>query len=431
MEEKEERNYSLGLKSEEIQELIGQVPGKIVRWGTSVFFSAIVLILITCWFIPYHDYVSGKVIITTLNPPVDVIAKSASDIQSLKVKDGDVVKEGQLLGILNNSASHNDVTQLKMQLGEFSLSKSKHFQMIPNLKLGSITSAYSQFLVNLNNYWEVAESDLGERILKIKKDKIAKSQTLVEQYKNQEKLKLEELQLAEKQYRRDSILFSKKMISEAEFEKVKTARLRNKQSYHDSKITVSMKEIEVIRLQESFISEEGARKERLNHARSYLETSLEDLNQSISEWESKFVFTASTNGKVVFTDVWTENTFVNFGSKIMTIVPENSGEMVGEVILKQTNIGELHLKDRVNIKLDHFPYLDYGLVYGNVHSISSVPTQGFYVVKVKFPNGLVSSYNQNLTFTQGMSGNAEIITKEVSLLAHFFKPITALLNSFK
>jgi len=57
------------LRSEEFNEIVSMVPHWYERWGITVVFSFMLLILVGCWFFKYPDMVTARVDITIYNPP--------------------------------------------------------------------------------------------------------------------------------------------------------------------------------------------------------------------------------------------------------------------------------------------------------------------------------------------------------------------------
>jgi HlyD family secretion protein len=49
--------------------------------------------------------------------------------------------------------------------------------------------------------------------------------------------------------------------------------------------------------------------------------------------------------------------------------------------------------------------------------------QKVYMLEVEFPNKLKTNYGKELTFSQEMTGSAEIITEDLRLLDKFINPI--------
>ena len=54
---KESKNTRIEFRSEPVQEILGSVPSWIIRWGTSLFFVIIVLLLVGSWFFRYPEVV--------------------------------------------------------------------------------------------------------------------------------------------------------------------------------------------------------------------------------------------------------------------------------------------------------------------------------------------------------------------------------------
>jgi uncharacterized membrane protein len=69
------QNRHLEAYSEEVQEIMGHVPGWIVRWGITVFFLIFMMIVIGSYFFKYPLVVSTQFVLTTINPPVPIICK--------------------------------------------------------------------------------------------------------------------------------------------------------------------------------------------------------------------------------------------------------------------------------------------------------------------------------------------------------------------
>jgi HlyD family secretion protein len=77
--------------------------------------------------------------------------------------------------------------------------------------------------------------------------------------------------------------------------------------------------------------------------------------------------------------------------------------------------------------LDNFPDSEFGLLRGVVQNISLVPTASgganFYVVEMDLPEGLNTNYKKELPSLPNMTGIADIITEDMSLLERFVMPM--------
>ncbi len=73
--------------SDPVNEIMGNPPRKIIRWGTSILFSVFVVFLLFSWLIRYPDNIPSPIEITTVNPPVTLVSKNTGRIKILYVSD--------------------------------------------------------------------------------------------------------------------------------------------------------------------------------------------------------------------------------------------------------------------------------------------------------------------------------------------------------
>ena len=68
------------------------------------------------------------------------------------------------------------------------------------------------------------------------------------------------------------------------------------------------------------------------------------------------------------------------------------------------------------MKFTNYPYQEFGQLLGTVTAISKIPTEQGYFVSIKLQNGLTTTYHRQLAYQAEMSGSAEVITEDLSLL---------------
>ena len=94
--------------------------------------------------------------------------------------------------------------------------------------------------------------------------------------------------------------------------------------------------------------------------------------------------------------------------------------------------GKVRVGQRVNVKLNDFPYNEYGMLRVKIKNISLVPVvennQSSYVLEVEFPDPLTTTYKKTISFRQQISGQAEIITDDTRLLEKLLNPIRAIFD---
>ncbi|MNY04253.1 Hemolysin secretion protein D, chromosomal [compost metagenome] len=160
-----------------------------------------------------------------------------------------------------------------------------------------------------------------------------------------------------------------------------------------------------------------------------------DLKDNIKSWEEKYVFKSPFNGKIQFLKFWVNNHFVQAGEQVFTIVSEDSN-IYGQVTLPNIGSGKVKVGQEVIIKLDDYPYMEYGLIKGKVREISlTTHTEKTdkgdlenYLVHVQLPNALTTNYAKVIDIKHEMKGTAEIIANDRRLIQRVFDNLRYLLN---
>ena len=232
-----------------------------------------------------------------------------------------------------------------------------------------------------------------------------------------------ELQLASRQFSRDSLLFTREVIPDAEFDVAEAKLLQKKHEFEQARINLSITTIEISKLEQEILDIKQQYTDKKKELELQLIESFENLTASISTWDHRFILRSSLTGKVSFTKYWSKDQNVTEGERVLTIIPEDTGEIIGKILMDMKRSGKVKKGQKVNIKFDNYPYLEYGMVEGVVNSISLVPAENRYTVEVSLVDGLKTFYGIELEFTQEMQGTAEIITVKRRLLMRLVDPI--------
>lgn len=169
--------------------------------------------------------------------------------------------------------------------------------------------------------------------------------------------------------------------------------------------------------------------EKYNYLLS-LKEAYENMNTRIDFWVHNYVLKAPISGNVSFTQYWSINQNVREGDIVITVVPDEFSNYIGKVMLPMQGSGRVEQGLPVTIKLDNYPYLEYGVIRGSVASKSLVPHGEFYSVDVQLPDTLITSYGVNLEYTREMYGIAEIIPEDIRLIGRIFKPFRSLFEQY-
>ena len=427
--------------SEEVQEIMGKSPSWAVRWGGIILFSIFGFIFFGCYFIKYPDTIVSQAEITTYNPPVDLFTREDGLIDTLCVEDGEIVKNGQLIAVLESTANWIDVKfiieHLKM-FSEFKYSEIIHESWIyKNYNLGELQSCYSIFQKGCRDYKHYIDTKhiLQEKIFV--QEKIKKNTEYFSKLKKQYRYLTKDLNIQLNSFKRDSLLMSKGVISPAVFEASfqNLIQKQNLESGFDA--TLSSIELQIIHMKQQIVEFSIQEENERSEFERIITQCYQQLVAEIAKWKLSYTLTAPLYGKITFVKYWIDNQYINVGDKLASIIPQNKTEVIARIKVPSTGFGKVKIGQMVNIKLNGYPYMEFGVLKGKITSISAVPEQMqtsdgmsiVYMAEVSFPNGLTTSYKKELPMIQRMDGTAEIITQDIRLINRFVYPIVSLFNN--
>ena len=426
--EEKNKETHVEIRSNNVQEILGHVPVWIVRWGITLITVIILGVLTGSWFYQYPDIIRSPVIVTTENPPSPVVAKANGRIIALFVSDTQIVEQGQTLAVIENPADFEQVFQLKVKLENnhnkiLNFSEPGIIEFQSNPDLGIIQTSYAKFLNYYSNYQHFIGLKYYQRKIELKNEELEKYNVYYNRLYRQRNFLERELQLASRQFSRDSLLFAREVIPDAEFNLAEAKLLQKKHEFEQTRINLSTTTIEISKLEQEILDIRQQYTDKKKELELQLIESFENLTASISTWDHQFILRSSSTGKVSFTKYWAKDQSVTEGERVMTIIPEDAGEIIGKISLDMKRSGKVKRGQKVNIKFDNYPHLEFGMVEGVVNKISLVPAEKKYTVEVSMKDGLKTFYGIELEFTQEMQGTAEIITEKRRLLMRLVDPI--------
>lgn len=412
------------LRSEEVQEILTKVPNWMIRWGSLLFLVLIFLILFLSWLIKYPDVITSNALITTTIPPQKEYARITGKLDSIYVKDNQLVYEDQILAIIENSAITEDVIYLKSVLDTISVKKGNFsfpVNKLPILFLGDIDQYYANFENSYNDY--VLNKELKPFSNEALANKISLSELQV-RYKNlkeQQRLNKSELELKKINLERNKSLYEKGVISSQEYENKQLEFINSERNYKNIEVSISQLNSEMALARKTSKGTQISKsREELQLLKGALQA-YSSLKKAVSEWESTYVLKSEIQGKVSFLKYWSDNQTVFSGDQVFTVIPTKKSEYIAKLTTPAQNSGKIKKGQTVNMMLSNYPETEFGVLKGTVMNISQIPDdKGNYIVDVSIPHELVKSYGKRITFKQEMLAQAEIITEDLRLLERLF-----------
>lgn len=419
------------LRSEDVQEVLGQTPSWILRRGIFMLTIFVFVLLAGSWFFKYPQVVNATITLTSQNPPANIVAKTSGAIADIYVKDGQKVRSGQRLVLIDNPALVKDVDSLSAELERITdaINKMLIYHIRNNrMKLGSMQNDFSTMMLKLDNYNQFIT-------LNYYPQKIAASQRLLEICKRQTSSALrqqtivnKQYELQKKNYNRSQILHKKGLISDEDFEQSGNTLLQSELNVANATDNVTNNRSQQLQISSEITELKQQYAEQLSNIITDMKSSINQLINDIATWQMTYLITSPVNGTVTFTNFWAKNQNVEAGKVVFSVVPSHTPALIGKVQLPAPGAGRVKKGQKVNVSFDNFPEKEFGIVKGIVRRISLIPTnENNYIVEVEFPDGLKTSYGKYLPISQQMSGSASIITKDTRLIEQLIQPIKKVL----
>ena len=416
--------YSLvHTEDSQIQEIISHRSPTVVRWGTFFILIIVLIIGIVSWVVRYPDIVISKGILSSINAPKEILAKSDGRLIKIFMHENKQVKEGDVLGYLESTGDHQEILRLSKKLDELSLLlngngfidlKGYTYSQFENLgELQESFQIYIQSLFMFSNYLAKGYYIRKREML------IEDCQYLVrihESLVKQESILSLDLSLSDSTFRATEQLRNQKVISSVDYRSEKSKLLAKAISIPQISSLIVNNE----NLQHEKRKEIAELENRIQQQKGIFIQELNSFKSQINKWKSEYLLIAPLAGVVSFATFIQENQQVRAGQLICYINPGNINYYV-EVKIPQYNFGKVRVGQSVLLKFAAYPYQEFGTVLGHISAINSMPTDSGFFAKISLPLVLETNYRKLIQYRTGLSVSAEILTQNRRLIRRLFE----------
>lgn len=424
------------LYSEEIQDIMGKIPGKLLKIGLTAIFIIMLLLVAGSYCFKYPEVISCPVTLTTIHPPQELYARNTGKIVYLGIREQDTVMAGSLVAILQNTAKYEDTQILEKYLKKLEQTTDwdsvvRMDELPQGLFVGELQAGYLQFCKTWQNFACYLNQAYLPQKIALQVRQIDKAKTLYQELCYRQKLQKQDFDLEQKRYFRDSVFFRRfpDVVSQTDHEKQTQSYLQKKSSYLNFCSTVNEADNSILQQEEQLIDLKIKYEQELNTYRQEVYEAYKLLYESYQQWQEKYLIISNINGVATFTVFWSENQTINAGDLLATIIPLEETQIVGRAVIDMQGIGKIQTGQEVNIKLNGFPYMEFGMLKGEVNHVSLVPEKDKgYIAEISLTKGMRSSYQKQLDFIQKIEGIAEIITSDRRLLSRLIEPLKSKIN---
>ncbi|MFN8844561.1 MAG: hypothetical protein ACK5WV_13230 [Chryseotalea sp.] len=403
-------------RNEEIQEFVEKIPGWISRWGIIVIGLIFTLIILLSLVIKYPDIIIADVIVNS-DPPVQIlISRTEGKIKLLK-QDNGKLESGEIIAFFVSNANPIDI--LKMDSTANTSYEALAELLNEPLELGDLQTAYTHFSERYRNYNDFLKLAYFDKQIDQLNKQLKSLELLNKILLDQNKICERKLILAYKDFRRDSLLLTQKVLSEKDFQNSESNLLQQEMSCKQTYSSIISNRLQLESINKQKIELEIKRDEELNKLTLSLKNSLKELKATIKLWKDKYLVTSPISGNLNYLHFIKDNSFIKSGEELFAVTT-SVNNIFAEAEVPIEGSGKVFIGQKVNIKLKNYPFEQFGILNGEISRLSNVALNGKYLARISLNNGLITSHNITLKFKHNLSGQMEIITKEYNLLERIY-----------
>lgn len=411
-------------REKEVADLIRPMPYGL--WQNVLWAIVLIVLLggVLSHFVQYSDVVEAPVQLDREQPDVDYVAVQNGVLEKVIVTADTGVEYGDLLAVYRTTANYNDVLLLDslLQLSLYQAPTSPSELVLPKrLELGSIAPFWYK-LEQVVYTWKMhAGEGFSSKKIQLYQSQQRQMEKINEVVQRQVDNLAEEVAILKEQKTTIEKLYADKIESKQRLEKVKVqyllakSTLDNKRSEQlQNQLKISQFEEQILALQEREYNDEHG---------DYLayRTALQAMQSAIVDWKEKNLIISRNKGVVTFAQKWINNSPVSAGELLFVLLPQHEGNnWYAHGLIPAKGAGKTDVGMEVQIRLDGFPYKEFGVLEGQIASIALVAKEDIgasYAVDINLARQTETSYQKKLSLRAGMTGTARILTRKRSLLS--------------
>jgi multidrug efflux pump subunit AcrA (membrane-fusion protein) len=365
-------------------------------------------------FLKIDRVVRGRGVLMPPNNSVRVTAQRAGVVTHILVKDGDHVKKGQPIIRLDASDDDAMVKSLTAQI------KAMKRELIQREEL------------------MVAKRNVAELKARLIAGDLASERSSIEaQNANIEQLK-RELVDWETELARQTTLAARRYATPAAVEAARRQADQNRTKQVEAKTALSQKKMTIAKLKQQeagttveFAAELLQEELELEQGRRTL-AELEQQLTAATLQRARATVSAPATGLVHDMAVRSEGEYVGSSQVVCRVAPQKLGWMA-EIELPAADVGFVHIGQRARVKIDAFPFEDYGVIGGTIEFVApdaspAAPGQlerkPVYAVRVRLDDkAFLSRQSEKLNLRGGMTLTGELVNRRETLAAFVLRPL--------
>lgn len=424
MEIDNEKHY---VYSEGVRDILSEPPRSIFRWGNTILFGFVALLISISWFVKYPDVVVAQSIVTSQNPPVLLSPIISDKIDKIYFTNNSIVNQGEWIAVLGNNTNLNHVKVLDSLLKDIS-SKEYDIQHIlninlPILQLGDIQTSYNSFLRLTNSFKHHLEDGNFKIQSNLQSLQLQEYNNLINSALNDRRIAEKELEISKNNLDRHKYLFEKGIIAKLELENQELQHLQNVRNFESQDARIYQLRSQKLSLNSQQSDLGHSEEETILNNELNIYEAVKNTELSLETWIKSHVIMSPIKGVLKYLQNVNVNQTVLPSSTLFTVIPEEEGAYICDLRVPIFNSGKVKVGQEVSISLDGFNPSEFGLLKAEITDFSNVPNENYFQATARLKNGLATTHGKQVEYLKNLSGSAQIITEDLRLIERFFYQI--------
>lgn len=354
-------------------------------------------------------------------------------ITDIKVKEGELVKKGDILIRLDGSSAESDLDSLNLRKTSLEYKAVRLRALIDNVKPqfaidegNSDSQALAQEQLKIYETALKAREDEREIIQEQIKQKAALIEGLTtkqKSYDNNLKLVQEENKIKENLYKTGNVSKFQYIQVQKQLNSITADMQENKSSVEQANSSLIEYQNRLEFLDSNFM-------DRAYDQLNQTETELSQTKEAIDKYQdrvNRLEIRAPIDGYIKVLNVKTLGGVVDAGKILAEIVPLEGG-LIAEIHINPRDIGYISLGQKAKVKISTYDYSKYGTLEGELTYISasafeSEQGERYYTGRVSLAKNYFGDDPKKNVVIAGMVAQVDIITGSSSIMSYLLQPI--------
>ncbi|MDB5469062.1 MAG: type secretion rane fusion protein HlyD family [Caulobacter sp.] len=362
-------------------------------------------------------------------------AADAGVVRAIHVVEGQEVKAGQALIVLDPTLTEADVEQARQALLSAEIDVARAAALVAHAQgrppvFAAPTGADPLTVANQRAFVEAKIAENSSTLANLRQEQ-AQRRGDVQMVRSEAEKLSQQLPLAREQLRGLEVLEEQGYAPRLRVSEVRQRVIAIEQdiAIRRAEIVKSGAAVAALDQQMARVKSEFAREalDALTEAEANRRLRAEELTKA-SDKAALTVLTAPVDGVIEQVQVHTIGGVVKPADPLMILVPKGV-ELIIDALVLNRDAGFVHVGQPVEVKLEAYPFTRYGVVDGRVESISRDAVQNedlglVYPAKIRLLKPWIAIDGKPVPLDAGLSATAEIKTGRRRIIEYLLSPLT-------